>query len=153
MDARFAARGSTGQKIKVAAFVGLGDVPGVHPFVPPLGERFRRVHLGSAIGNFLLGDMPMDRSLGHIDLDLVAISHQCQRSACRTLGSNVQDAGAVTGATHPGITQPNHVADSRLQQLLGDRQHAPFREPRRAQRAGAAKNQHAVGGDVQVRDR
>ena len=62
----------------------------------------------------------------------------------------MQDAGAVAGAAHAGIGNPDHIPDALLQELFGNRQHAPLRHARTTQRPGVAQHQHGVRGDVEV---
>src|SRR5688500_18600788 len=62
----------------------------------------------------------------------------------------MENAHAVTRATHPGIRYSDHVADSSLQQLFGDGQHAPLGHPRSAGRAGILEDDDAFLGDVEI---
>ena len=62
----------------------------------------------------------------------------------------MQDAGAVARAAHARIGDAHHVAHALLQQLLRDRQHAPFRHAGAALRAGIAQHQHVVRRDVEI---
>ena len=74
----------------------------------------------------VLADEQIDLPRLHVHLDQVAGPHEGERAADRGFGRDVQDAGAVGGAAHPGVRDAHHVAHALLEQLLRHRQHAPF---------------------------
>ena len=59
------------------------------------------------------------------------------------------DEGAEPGSAHSSVRDADHVGDTREQQLLGQRQHAPFRHARSADRACAAQYENGVCVDVE----
>ena len=78
MNTGFLAGGATGEEIKVAALIGLGDVLGVHALVTTFGWFGERWCSGAAFLNFFIAHMPVDGSLGNIDLDLIARLDECE---------------------------------------------------------------------------
>ena len=75
------------------------------------------------------------RRAGDVELDEVAVAHERERAADERLRRDVQHARAVARAAHARVGDAHHVAHALLQQLLRDRQHAPFGHAR-ARRAG-----------------
>ena len=116
------------------------------------GGRELSGHPGrTAGGEVFFRDAQVDAATRDVQRDEVARLDERQRASDEGLGRDVQDAGAVGGAGHAGVADPHHVADALLQQLLGDREHAPLRHARAAERAGIPKDEDRVGGDVQRR--
>ena len=100
--------------------------------------------------DLFVAQMHVDRALRHIDRDGVAGAHRGERAADLRFRRDMQDAGAIAGAAHARIGDAQHVAHALLQQLLRDRQHAPFRHARPALRAGIAQHHDVVGRDIEI---
>ena len=126
-----------GEQALVAA--GGGELSG-HPRRTARGELFFR-------------DVQVEAAGRDVERDRVAGLDERERAAGEGLGRDVEHAGAVGGAGHPGVGDPDHVSDAGLQQLLGDREHSPLRHARAAERARVAEDEDRVGGDVERRDR
>ncbi len=91
------------------------------------------------------------RRAGHVDLDLVAGLHECERAADEALRRHVQDAGAVAGAAHARVGDAQHVAARPPSAgLVGIGSMAPFRHAGAALRAAVLEHQHVVGRDIEI---
>ena len=86
----------------------------------------------------------MNRSGRYIDADKVACFDECQRAADVCLRRHMQDARTVAGAAHACVRDAQHVFHALLDQLGGDRQHAPFRHAWAALGAGVAQDHDVV---------
>ena len=75
-----------------------------------------------------------------------------QRPADAAFRAYMQHAGAVARAAHARIGDAHHVANARLEQLLRDRQHAPFRHARCADRPASCSTS-TLSGVTSGRDR
>jgi len=71
MDLRFSDRLLAGEKIEIAALVGLADMLGEHRAVAARIMRRRRPPGGAPAGKLLLADVQMDAARGDVDLDLI----------------------------------------------------------------------------------
>src|SRR5262245_44645583 len=116
-----------GEEVEIAAFVGLADMGGEHGAVAAKIARRRWLPGRTAAVELLLAHVQMDAPRRDVDLDLVTVLDECQRTADEALRRHVQNAGAVAGAAHTTVRDAHHVAHPRLHQPLRDREHAPFR--------------------------
>src|SRR5262249_31392650 len=73
---------------------------------------------------------------------------QSEGSTGGRLGGDVQHDGAVGGAAHPTVADPDHVANPLGQQLFRQRQVGDLGHAGGAPRAAAAQHQHPGGVDV-----
>ena len=123
---------------------------GIHGAIAAGIMRRRRSPGGAPARKFVVADVQMNAACRDIDLDLVAGLHQRQRTADKTFRGDVQDAGAVACAAHACVGNAHHVAHAGFDQLLRDRQHAPFRHAGSAFRSGVFQHQHVVRRDVEI---
>ena len=76
---------------------------------------------GEAVSQFGVRDIEMQAAVGYVQLDHVPSAHGGERPASRRLWRGVDDDGAERRAAHAGIADPYHVAETLLEQLLGQR--------------------------------
>src|SRR5450631_41046 len=133
------------EEVKVAAFIGLLDVAGEHPAIAALESGFGLLPFGAAFCQLRLRHIEIDAARSDVERNAVAVLHQRQRAADVGFRRDMQDAGAVAGAAHPRIRQPNHIPHALLYEFCGNRQHAPLRHARSALRTGVAQNQDMIG--------
>ena len=81
MDRWFFGRGAFGEEVEVAAFVGLGNVAGIHRAVAASIVGFRGFPGGTARLQFLLGDAEFEAPARYVQLYEVAVAHQDERPA------------------------------------------------------------------------
>src|SRR5712691_6964071 len=109
------------QEIKIAAFICLQDVlrkqPAIATSVVGLGLR----HTGQSSRDLFRLYEEIEPAVRHVQFDEVASAHGCERAASRRLWRGVDDDSAERRAAHAGITDPYHVADALLEQLLRQR--------------------------------
>ena len=65
----------------------------------------------------LLVDQQLETAAGDVQLDQVAVLHQCQRPTHGRFRRHVQDDGALGGAAHARVGDPHDVRDASAQQL------------------------------------
>ena len=63
----------------------------------------------------------------------------------------MQHTCSVGRAAHARVGDPHHVANALLEQLLRNREHAPLRHTRSAERSGGLQDQHGILGNGQIR--
>ncbi len=97
-----------------------------------------------------VGHLDVDASGRDVERDDVAGAHERQRSTGGGLGGDVQHDGAVRGAAHPAVADPDHVAHALREQLLRQRHVRHLGHAGVALRAAAAQHQHRVRVDVEV---
>ena len=102
----------------------------------------RRLPVGAAASELRLVNLHVDASGVDVELDRSPVLSRAKRPADSGLGRDVKDAGAVMGAAHAPVADADHVAHALLQKLFRDRQVAPFRHARRADRARIAQHDH-----------
>src|SRR5439155_14839564 len=98
------------QEVKVAALVGLEDVPEVEPAVAADVTGCGGAPHSAAADQLGGGDVQLEAAAGDVQLDLVAIPHEGERSADGGFGGDVQDDSAVGRAAHPSVRDADHVA-------------------------------------------
>jgi hypothetical protein len=88
------------EEVEVRARVGLLYVVNIEPLPAPygIGEACEGGGVGSATQQLLLRHLQHQDSAGHVEGDLVAGLHQCQRPAGRGLGRDMQHNGSVGSA-------------------------------------------------------
>ena len=106
---------------------------------------------GATAIELLVAHLHAQAAGGHVEFDDVAVAHQRERPADEGFRRDVQHAGAVARAAHARVGDAHHVAHALGQQFLRDRQLAPFRHARRAERSGVLEHQDRVLVDVEVR--
>ena len=141
------------EKVEIAAFVGLRDVPLVqHRITSPVtaGRRLPCLPCAAAVRRRRRAD---GCAAPDVDRDQVAAVDQRQRAADRALRRDVQHARAVVCSAHARVRDADHVAHALREQLFRDREVAPFGKPRCAHRACIAQDQHGVTRDRKPSDR
>ena len=139
------------EEMKVAAFVSLRDFL-FEKFAVAAGEAFfRRRPGGLALGEFVIADVKGEGSVLGVEFDEVAVLHESQRSADGGFRRDVKDASAVRGARHAGIGDAENVADSLLEEIVGNGEHSGFGNPGGADRAGVLHDKNMVLGDSERR--
>src|SRR5215207_6836369 len=91
------------KEVEVGAGVGLLYVVYIEPLPAArgIGEALEGGGIGSAALQLLLRHLQRQRSAGYVERDLVVCLHQCQRTAGRSLGGDVQHDRSVCSAAHP----------------------------------------------------
>ncbi len=105
--------------------------------------------LRSALVELGVIDEQLDAALLDIELNAIAVAHECERPADRAFGRDVQHDRAERGAAHARVRNPNHVLDAGARELFRDRQVAGLRHSRRTLRAGVTQHEHVVGSDIE----
>ena len=126
------------------------DVPREHPAIAAFVARRGRRPGGAAAASSSSDTSMLMLRASTSRLDAVAGAHAAPAARRRGFRRDMQDAGAVAGAAHPRVGNPQHVAHTLFQQLLRDRQHPPFRHARTALRAGVLEDQDMVGRHVEI---
>ena len=140
---------TTAQKIEIATQRRLIDMPQVHLSVAALVCRRRSNPPCAASRQFLVADLQVQAALRHIQLDNVPVFNQRQRTAQRAFRRHMQDDGAVGGAAHARIGDPDHIAHTLFQQLLRDGQITDFGHAGSADGTGVLQHQHMIFRDLQ----
>src|SRR4051794_16044152 len=121
MDLGFGSRRSGLEEVEVAALVGLGDVLQEQRPVSARVLRRWRLPFRAAFGEFVVADVEGEPAGGDVEFDDVAVLDKGEWAADRGLRGDVEYAGTVAGAAHPGVGDPYHVADTVLEKLLRNR--------------------------------
>ena len=87
----------SGQKIKVAAGIGLADMARKHPTIAALEARLGGLPVLPPSAQVFIADGQVDAPRGHVDFNDVAILDQCQGTADKGFGRHMQNTGAILG--------------------------------------------------------
>ena len=112
---------------------------------------WRRTPVGAAAGELVVGDSEREPAIGNVELDDVAVPHQRERPADVRLRRDVQHARAVRRPAHSRIGDADHVAHALFEQLLWNRQLAPFGHSGTANRTRVFEHEHRIARDRQGR--
>ncbi len=138
------------QEIEIAALIGLGDMLLEDDAVTAREVRRGLDPGGLAPGEFSIVDQHVQTAVGHVEHDLVAGLDQGEGAADMRFRRDMQHAGAVMGAAHARIGDPQDIADAFGQEFFRNRQRPPLRHARRADGSGAAQHQHAGLVDSEI---
>ena len=135
------------QKIQVGTQVSGQYVLGVETSPAPFGQ-WRRGKLGSASLHLRGLHEKVDPSVRHAQFNEIAVLNKSQWSTHCGFWRTMQDHGPEGRAAHAGIGNPQHLPDSRPDQIAWDGEGPGFWHPG-PDRSGIAQHQYVLGCDPQ----
>ena len=106
---------------------------------------------GHALGDLGVVHEQVEPTTIDVECDPITGLHDRERAAHGRLRGDVEHAGAVARAAHPGVRHAHHVPHAPLEQRPRNRQHAPLGHARCPERAGISQHEHVVGRDARGR--
>ena len=103
------------EEVEIRAPVSLFDVADVHLHVAAVVGWRRRFPFRAPPRQLVVRDVELEPPRLDIELDEVPVAHQRQRAPDSGFRADVKDDGALGGAAHACVRDPDHVGHTRLQ--------------------------------------